>query len=292
MIEVRFSSSDEIARLKQIWKRCFGDSDRYIDFFYNNRYKPEETIILLDDGEIATMLVTFPMRIMGPDGRSFSTMYLYAFGTDPKFRGRGFGTQIISFADRHLSLQGLDTAITVPADDGMFEYFGREGYTESFFMREARIWRKEIRPNAFGGEITKALPVDYNVVRNGCLAGTLHVQYDDEAMEYQKKLSVEAGADIYIINVNGVTGCATLEINEDGAVFVKELLLPDEYLQAGLALISDILPVDYYNVRTPAFAGENLGGKVRHYGMIKWYRSLMQVERAYRGQGYMAFAYD
>lgn len=44
MIEIRFAKMGETVRQKEIWKLCFGDSEQYIDFYYANRYKEDETL--------------------------------------------------------------------------------------------------------------------------------------------------------------------------------------------------------------------------------------------------------
>ncbi|MBP2649957.1 MAG: hypothetical protein H6Q74_782 [Firmicutes bacterium] len=291
MIEMRLSDSSQISRLKQIWKSCFGDSDQYINFFYNNCYKPDETAILLENGQIATMLILLPMTIVVPDGRNLLTRYLYAFATDPVFRRRGFGGQLIDFADKHVARLENDSVITVPANEKMFGYFGSKGYAKAFFIREGKFSRQQIVSGSLAGKITPATAAEYNALRNKLLTGRMYVKYDDYAMDYQKKLAVESGADCYIINIRGITGCATVESYPTGTVLIKEMLLPDEQLPAGLALIGDILPAGTYVVRTPAFLGARLGGEVRPYGMVSWCRDVLDVETSNRF-GYMAFAYD
>ncbi|MBP2642115.1 MAG: GCN5-related N-acetyltransferase [Firmicutes bacterium] len=290
MNEVRLSSPGDIRQLKALWKACFGDSDRYIDFFYNNRYKPEESVVLLEGNAIATMLVLLPMSIRFSEGQSFSAGYLYAFATHLKFRGRGYGPNILQFVDTHLIKLGVDSTITVPAT-GMFDYFAKVGFIECFYIREAMIDSQAVPLSETEGKIQVSAPDTYNAVRNEFLKGSLHVRYDNEAIDYQKKLSMQAGADIYHLHIGDVTGCAAAEVSDTGVVFIKELLLPDKYLTTGLSLLAGLLPAKQYIVRTPAFIGAVLGGEVRPYGMIKYYKTPKMKVPGNR-LGYLAFAYD
>ena len=41
MTEVRISKPEDVPQQKELWKRSFGDSDSYIDHFYQHYYKPE-----------------------------------------------------------------------------------------------------------------------------------------------------------------------------------------------------------------------------------------------------------
>ncbi|MCR3923125.1 MAG: GNAT family N-acetyltransferase, partial [Firmicutes bacterium] len=91
--EVRLAQRGEVARQKEIWKRCFGDDDRYIDFFYDHRYLEDQTVLLLQDGVISTMLTMIPVNIVTPDEKSFASTMLYAIATYPTMQNQGLATQ-------------------------------------------------------------------------------------------------------------------------------------------------------------------------------------------------------
>ena len=42
---IRFANKTDIPQLKSIWKVCFGDSDEYIDFFFDHMFKPENAVV-------------------------------------------------------------------------------------------------------------------------------------------------------------------------------------------------------------------------------------------------------
>jgi len=78
MVEVRWAREGEIDRQKELWKLCFGDPEWYIDFYFANRYKKDETLVLLYNGEIIAMLTLMPVRTVFPDNQSAASSMLYA----------------------------------------------------------------------------------------------------------------------------------------------------------------------------------------------------------------------
>ncbi len=299
MVEVRLSSPADIDRQKQIWKNSFGDDDSYIDFFYDNFYKPENVMVLLEEGKIASMTVGFPVRLSLPDGTGLSIMYLYAFATDAEYRGKGYGSRLMGFIDEHLEQTGFDAAAVVPGSEGLFDYYRRLGFKEAFFISEKVIpsgelpgWPSAYDPERVNGGILSATPPEYNIVRNRMLSGSAFMQYTDSMVEYQKGLSLKTGADIYNLWINGIEGCAVVENTGNDTVLVKELLLPEGQLDAGLSLIADILPAERYILRQPVFYAGYPGNRIRPFGMIKSYGSDFSDLSELQKDSYLAFAFD
>ena len=77
------------------------------------------------------------------------------------------------------------------------------------------------------------------------------------------------GADLYGIVVGNAAGCAYAERISEEEVIVKELLIPEQFLIPAVKRIAELLPAEKYMVRTPASAGEALGGRIRHFGMLR-----------------------
>ena len=306
MIEVRLAKKSEINQQKEIWKLCFGDSDGYINFYYANRYREDETVVLFCDGVIVAMLTMIPVRLVTPDNRSESSTILYAIATHPKYRNRGFAAQIMDFSSKYLATKDIHFSMLVPAGQQLFEFYQKRGYHTAFYIRESVLTSQTIE--SFPGsadlycKITSATPEKYNLRRKQYLNGSLYVDYDDEDVIYQKKLSRQSGADIYNIDIGGISGCAAVERVSSNAVLVKELLLPNaypnSYIDTFIKQLAKLLPARQYTLRTPASLGGHQGGNVRPFGMVKRLRQTdidftpddtrLNTEEA----GYLGIAFD
>ena len=49
MITVRPSILEDIPAQRELWKLAFGDSDQYIDNFYNTCYRPDRVVVLEEE---------------------------------------------------------------------------------------------------------------------------------------------------------------------------------------------------------------------------------------------------
>lgn len=295
MYEVRLAQKGETVYQKEIWKRCFGDPDSYIDFYYANRYKEEETAVLLHGGEILAMLTMIPVRTVFPDNRSFNTAMLYAIATHPIYQNRGFATQLMDFSNQYLRARKDELSILVPAKPQLFDYYRKQGYQDGFYIRETLLTRARVEslPIYKSGNcaISAITPQEYNRRRNNQLSGQLYIAYDDADIAYQRKLSQYSGADIYAVDIEDIQGCLAVERIASDKVLIKEILLPEDFINVAVKQIVQQFSAKEYVLRTPPYLGEQLGGDLRPFGMIRVQREIDLVIRP-EDLGYLGFAFD
>lgn len=294
MSEIRLAKRGETSWQKEIWKRCFGDPDSYIDFYYANRYREDETVVLLHEGEISAMLTRIPVKTVIPDSRSFETAMLYAIATHPKYQNRGFAARLIDFSGQYLGAAKSELSILVPAKVRLFDYYRKLGFQDGFYIRENLLTRERIEslPIHKGHcVISSAAPEEYNRRRNKQLNGRLFVSYHDEDIAYQKKLSQLSGTDIYGVDIGNIQGCLAVERMTTDKLLIKELLVPEDYISVTIKQIVKHLPAKEYFLRTPGFLGEHLGGSIRPFGMLKLPKGI-ELMILPENLGYLGFAFD
>ncbi|ABO50742.1 hypothetical protein Dred_2229 [Desulforamulus reducens MI-1] len=295
MFEVRLAQKGEIVYQKEIWKLCFGDQDSYIDFYYANRYKEHETLLLLYNGDISAMLTMIPVKLVTPDNQIFHAAMLYAIATHPQKQNRGFATHLMNYSDEYLKANNKNLSVLVPAEEQLFSYYYKRGYEKGFYIRETSLNRHKIDTlpisQTHKGTISPIVAEEYNLRRNKQLSDRFYIAYEDEDINYQKKLSRQSGADIYGIDFEKIQGCAAIERLSLEKVLIKEILLPEELLNEGIKLIVQQLDAKEYIVRTPAYLGGHLGGSIRPFAMAKVHRKI-NLELTPENLGYLGFAFD
>ena len=57
---IRFAASSDTPAVIALWNRCFGDDPSFTDWFFRNRYRPEDTLLLLEEDTLCAMVQMLP----------------------------------------------------------------------------------------------------------------------------------------------------------------------------------------------------------------------------------------
>lgn len=128
-MNIRFSENSDIPRLKQIWKICFGDSDKYINFFFDNMFKPENAVVAVCKNEAVGVV---HMLNASYDGRVFK--YGYAIGVLPKFRGNSLCEKMHEFIKKYCDENGYMYGLH-PANDKLSVFYKSIGLKEMYSLK-------------------------------------------------------------------------------------------------------------------------------------------------------------
>jgi GNAT superfamily N-acetyltransferase len=298
-MDVRLVNRGDLADLKEIWRRCFGDTQSYIDFYFKTRDWLSETAVLLEDGKAVSMLTMVPVDMIDKEGGKCNASMLYAIATHPDYQKRGFADRLIEFSNQYLLSKQTAVTLLVPASEELFDFYAKRGYRDGFYTREAALNRGDIETLPGENKPCRFVPVkpmEYNAIRRKLLEGHPYVSYRDDEVAFQKRSSQMFGADLYAIVIGDAAGCAYAERISEEEVIVKELLIPEHLLVPAIKRIAELLPADKYAIRTPVHAGEELGGRIRHFGMLLDNRKNTAGEAAGAGapaeNSYIGIAYD
>ena len=55
-MNIRFAKSREIDNIREIWDYCFNDGPKFTDYYFENKYDEDNTIVVEEDGEIVSSL--------------------------------------------------------------------------------------------------------------------------------------------------------------------------------------------------------------------------------------------
>lgn len=283
MTEIRVAEPADLSRQKALWKLVFGDSDAYIDQFYNHPTLGH-SLLLEDSGMLCSMVSLLDLSVILPDGKAAASGYIYALATHPDTRGRGFAHTLLDHADLFLQSLGRTCVTVVPADPPLHAFYRADGFAECFATQFRTLAANCLPPCAPEDSCVPLSPAAYNQLRERLLAGTLHVAYPEALIAYQQTLSLAGRGGLFQLTVAGQEGAAVVEAGDADTYTVKELLLPEGDVTRAVALLSAHFPAaQNYAVRTPA-----LGHGARAFGMIKWYMpSPFETSR-----GYLGLAFD
>jgi len=220
---IRPSRLGDEAGLKSLWQAAFGDPLDVIEAFFAALYAPGMAIVWEKDGVIASAIYLLDAGLTPlPDGRMLRTSYAYALGTLPNYRGRGIGSAVTRAAIAQSVELGFDLNIICPAEESLFPYYTRLGYTHAFSIAEDEILRSvsDVCINT-----AKIMSTDFSVYSqlHREYAPSYGTQYPVNYLHYVEQVCKASGGGFYTLEIDGQVCLAAVSIVEE-RLFVREFL--------------------------------------------------------------------
>ncbi len=296
MFTIRPSVPEDVPAQRELWRLAFGDSDAYLDNFYNTYYRPERVVVLEEEGIVRSMTAWFDTSFVVPGQGEYRAAYLYAVATHPGCRGRGLAAGLLAGADEYFRALSIPAVTTVPAEPSLHNFFASNGFRECFRILGTRLDRREADqcPPSTPVAFHPATPEEYGRVREELLKDIPHIVYPIDALAYQAGCCALGDGGLFVGDTPGGPACLCAERADDSLVIVKEYLG-----RAGMGRyifpdLSRIVPADRWEIRQPrpqelcVGVNQNLG----KFGMLKWLDPVLEKAWNWDAVGYLGLAFD
>ena len=263
-----FAKRSDIPELTALWTQAFEEPEAAAAFYYQNRFRPEDTLLWRQDGRIAAQLTL--MRVTQGQETGY---YIYAVATHKDFRGRGLARELDRFASEEIRARGGTFACLVPASESLFGMYEKFGYTPCFPIRTVTVTG---RGNPRLSLIDCSFPT-FLSLRNAYLSGIEHsVAHPREELQYVYRELIFRGDYAVTFSEQGRECYAVYSVLDD-RILLRETSARDPIAAAnGIlarhgreeALIR--LPILFGDVGTPApyGMGKRLDGKAPDIGYM------------------------
>jgi predicted acetyltransferase len=124
-MNIRYAKGNDLENIKDIWNYCFGDEKEYVDYYFNNKYKPENTIIIEENDELMSSLQLNQYKI-NLDNKIYDISYVVGVSTYPNARGKGYMKDMMDFALNELYKKGQLVSLLMPIDYRLYRKYGYE----------------------------------------------------------------------------------------------------------------------------------------------------------------------
>ena len=123
-----------IPALRRLWQQAFGDTDEFLDLFFESGFSYDRCRCVFREGEPVAAHYLFDCRWNGK-----KVAYMYALAVEKNSRGQGLSRLLIRETHAQLRLAGYDGVILEPADSGLADYYSRLGYRACCCREEIRV---------------------------------------------------------------------------------------------------------------------------------------------------------
>ncbi len=195
---VSLATREQYSDLKLIWKTCFGDSDDYIDFFFENRINSCYPIVATYDNKVIGGMYLMPVKTY-EYSKIKNGLYGYAIGVLPEYRKNGVYKHIHSKIDEYITNKNMFYILS-PANEKLCEYYKSLGFIENAYISEETFEKTTEKGKTF---VTENLDKNhYFNLRQECFKDKSPIIWDKEAL-------------LYVLDENSLAGGENLYIKEN-----------------------------------------------------------------------------
>ena len=124
----------DLPGLRRIWQEAFGDSDLFLDGFFQTGFAPDQCMCLRIGERPVAALYWFDCH-----WKDKKIAYLYAIATEKAYRGQGLCRKLMEKTHLQLRSAGYYAATLVPAGEKLFSMYAQMGYRGFCPMTQVEI---------------------------------------------------------------------------------------------------------------------------------------------------------
>ena len=260
---IRTAKSGDRKSLQIIWNTVFGDPHEEIDAFFSIFPEPGMAVVAdTGTGPVAAGYI-LPTGNLLYHGSIITCAMIYSVATLPEYRNRGYGAAVVRELISLGYARGYKALVLCPSSDSMYEYYSKRSDMRSWFYTSEMSFSSA--PASDKAALIRVAEEEYSNLREHLLAGTPHIAFDKRMLSYQLALAGRSGGGLFRADAPGGVGCAVVEMQTDGGVWIKELLASGADEHCVLSAIALKYPAAEYTVRTPALSP---APATRRFGML------------------------
>lgn len=181
-------SQKHIPVLKALWREAFGDSEEFINSFFDTAYRTDKCFAVTEGDNVISALYILDCSF---EGRKLA--YIYAVATSKAYRGRGICKRLMQYTHESLEILGYEGAVLVPGEKSLFDFYERLGYITRGYKRKTEC--------VSSGKIVNIKRIDgeeYGRIRRKYLPFSGVIQENDSLCFLARQAELYAGNDFLL----------------------------------------------------------------------------------------------
>lgn len=221
-MKIRHAKEDELKDIKNIWNYCFNDGESFVDYYFKDKYKRHNTIVVEDEGEVVSSLQLNQYKI-NLNNKIYNTSYVVGVSTLPQVRGRGYMKNIMKFMLKELYRRNQLVSILMPID---YRLYRKYGYEHCYDQIEYNINIEDLSSYKINGKLYKANQYNINelvdISKDFLKDVNGNVERDDKFYQSLLKEIKSENGHVYIHENDGSEGYIIYFLDGE-TMFVREI---------------------------------------------------------------------
>ncbi|MDR0371310.1 MAG: GNAT family N-acetyltransferase [Prevotellaceae bacterium] len=161
---IQLADKQTTPQVRRMWKICFDDRDDFIDLYFAEKYKEENTLIYLENNRAIASLQMLPY-LFTFCGVELPVAYISGACTLPAHRGKGLMGKLLTASFATMQRRRIPISTLIPAETWLYRYYARHGYAQVFDADNRAIPLKKWLDDT-GGDIDSAYALLERTYRN------------------------------------------------------------------------------------------------------------------------------
>lgn len=140
---IQFANENTAQQVRSMWKVCFEDTDDFMNLYFSQKYKDENTLIYFENNVAVASLQMLPYTIRFYN-KIIPFYYLSGLCTLPEYRNKGYMGKLIKEAFLTMKERNIPLSILIPAEEWLYNYYRKYNFEETFEESQDSIDLKPI----------------------------------------------------------------------------------------------------------------------------------------------------
>ncbi|MGL4402274.1 MAG: GNAT family N-acetyltransferase [Fusobacteriaceae bacterium] len=258
MVRIAAYERDKESAYK-LWSQCFTDSSSYIEYYFSQRFKMENYLLVERNGDIKGGMHCNPysMNFYGEIKKSY---YLVAIGTYPEYRGEGILRELLQNFFERCRQEGVREIFLAPINPEIYFRYGFS-YTHTLQRYEIALEKivgknyENLKIHELKKENTHVL--NYINTENSKFISSL-IKSQEEFSTYVEELNFEGGHIYWIENSKGEIEGTFSYIPQDGDIYIRDFYFKSSETFSKILYFISSFKGYYKDLKIDTFKGQEL----------------------------------
>ena len=152
---IRFADTVSEKEVKQMWKTVFQDADSYMDIYFREKYRNENTLVYFEGEKAVASLQMLSYQFTFCD-EEIPIAYLSGVCTLPEARKKGYMRELLIRCMEVICERKISLAVLVPQEEWLLSFYQKFGFAQTFDAGTEELPSLKVLLESHSGDISTA----------------------------------------------------------------------------------------------------------------------------------------
>lgn len=128
---IQYANDTTKQQVYDMWKTVFGDSDDYMEIYFREKYRNENTLIYFEGEKAVASLQMLPYQFTFC-GTEIPVLYHSGVCTLPEARKKGYMDKLLMASFEHAQKNDVPLMLLVPQEPWLLKFYNKYGFAQTF----------------------------------------------------------------------------------------------------------------------------------------------------------------